>query len=41
MEGLMEAGPWLVKLHLADNGIDGKGKEGENGLSEFIQTLTW
>ncbi|XP_077847668.1 uncharacterized protein LOC114676259 isoform X4 [Macaca mulatta] len=40
MEGLMEAGPWLVKLHLADNGIDGKGKEGENGLSEFIQTLT-
>ncbi|XP_070947135.1 uncharacterized protein [Macaca nemestrina] len=40
MEGLMEAGPWLVKLHLADNGIDGKGKEGENGLLEFLQTLT-
>nr|XP_021525253.1 uncharacterized protein LOC110568017 [Aotus nancymaae] len=40
IEGLMEAGPWLVKLHLADNGIGGKGKEGENGLLEFIQTLT-
>lgn len=37
----METGPWLVKLHLADNGIDGKGREGENGLLEFIQTLTW
>ncbi|XP_016797571.3 uncharacterized protein LOC746676 isoform X1 [Pan troglodytes] len=40
IEGLMETGPWLVKLHLADNGIDGKGREGENGLLEFIQTLT-
>ncbi|XP_029795997.1 uncharacterized protein LOC115292183 isoform X2 [Suricata suricatta] len=35
-----EAGPWLVKLYLADNGIDGKGKEGENGLLEFTQILT-
>lgn len=35
------AGPWLVKLYLADNGIDGKGKEGENGLLEFTQILTW
>ncbi|XP_053759738.1 uncharacterized protein LOC109260202 isoform X3 [Panthera pardus] len=34
------AGPWLVKLYLADNGIDGKGKEGENGLLEFTQILT-
>ncbi|GAB5576788.1 uncharacterized protein LOC101098082 isoform X4 [Prionailurus iriomotensis] len=33
-------GPWLVKLYLADNGIDGKGKEGENGLLEFTQILT-
>nr|XP_055239085.1 uncharacterized protein LOC101139279 isoform X3 [Gorilla gorilla gorilla] len=40
IEGLIETGPWLVKLHLADNGIDGKGREGENGLLEFIQTLT-
>ncbi|XP_004834418.1 uncharacterized protein LOC101726050 isoform X2 [Heterocephalus glaber] len=35
---LTEAGPWLVKLHLADNGIDGKG-EGES-LLEFTQMLT-
>ncbi|XP_037683722.1 uncharacterized protein LOC119527598 [Choloepus didactylus] len=40
MKGLSEAGPWLVKLYLVDNGIDGKGKEGENGLLEFIQILT-
>ncbi|XP_074169039.1 uncharacterized protein LOC109455192 isoform X2 [Rhinolophus sinicus] len=40
IKGLTEAGPWLVKLYLADNGIDGKGKEGENGLLEFIQILT-
>ncbi|XP_045395315.1 uncharacterized protein LOC123630070 [Lemur catta] len=38
-EGLTEAGPWLVKLHLADNGIDGKGR-GENDLLEFTQILT-
>uniref|UniRef100_A0A8C2YL52 Uncharacterized LOC102017899 n=1 Tax=Chinchilla lanigera TaxID=34839 RepID=A0A8C2YL52_CHILA len=35
---LAEAGPWLVKLHLADNGIDGKG--GEGGLWEFTRMLT-
>ncbi|XP_039693272.1 uncharacterized protein LOC120582156 isoform X2 [Pteropus medius] len=39
-KGLTEAGPWLVKLYLADNGIDGKGKEGENGLLEFTHILT-
>ncbi|XP_010606502.1 uncharacterized protein LOC104851043 isoform X1 [Fukomys damarensis] len=36
---LTEAGPWLVKLQLADNGIDGKGEEGEN-LLEFTRMLT-
>lgn len=41
IKDLTEAGPWLVKLYLADNGIDGKGKEGENGLLEFIHILTW
>lgn len=41
MEGLTEVGPWLVKLHVADNGIDGKGKEGEDGLLQFIHILTW
>ncbi|XP_063105164.1 uncharacterized protein LOC134476106 [Cavia porcellus] len=35
---LIEAGPWLVKLHLADNGIDGHGEEGS--LLEFTQMLT-
>ncbi|XP_070433841.1 uncharacterized protein [Equus przewalskii] len=40
VKGLTEAGPWLVKLHLADNGIDGKGNEGEKGLLEFTQILT-
>ncbi|XP_008706021.1 uncharacterized protein LOC103678451 isoform X1 [Ursus maritimus] len=40
IKDLTEAGPWLVKLYLADNGIDGKGKEGENGLLEFTQILT-
>lgn len=40
IKDLTEAGPWLVKLYLADNGIDGKGKEGENGLLEFIHILT-
>nr|XP_020141608.1 uncharacterized protein LOC105870043 isoform X3 [Microcebus murinus] len=38
-KGLSEAGPWLEKLHLADNGIDGKGR-GENDLLEFTQILT-
>ncbi|XP_069861644.1 uncharacterized protein [Dipodomys merriami] len=36
-KALAEAGPWLVKLHLADNGIDGK--EGEH-LVEFTRILT-
>lgn len=35
----MEAGPWVVTLHLADNGIDGKGVEGEQ-LLELTGTLT-
>nr|XP_036861228.1 uncharacterized protein LOC118970027 [Manis javanica] len=29
------------KKRKTDNGIDGKGKEGENGLLEFTQILTW
>ena len=41
IKDLIETGPWLVKLYLADNGIDGKGKEGENDLLEFTQILTW
>lgn len=41
IKDLTEAGPWLVKLYLADNGIDRRGKEGENGLLEFTQILTW
>ncbi|KAI5135941.1 Chromodomain-Helicase-Dna-Binding Protein 1-Like [Manis pentadactyla] len=41
IKDLTEAGPWLVKLCLEDNGIDGKGKEGENGFLEFTQILTW
>ncbi|XP_073755355.1 uncharacterized protein [Callorhinus ursinus] len=40
IKDLTDTGPWLVKLYLADNGIDGKGKEGENGLLEFTQILT-
>ncbi|XP_044107438.1 uncharacterized protein LOC122908554 [Neovison vison] len=40
IKDLTEAGPWLVKLYLADNGIDRRGKEGENGLLEFTQILT-
>ncbi|KAM7248631.1 hypothetical protein CapIbe_000670 [Capra ibex] len=40
IKDLIETGPWLVKLYLADNGIDGKGKEGENDLLEFTQILT-
>ncbi|XP_023568787.1 uncharacterized protein LOC111816206 isoform X2 [Octodon degus] len=35
---LAEPGPWLVKLHLADNGIDSKGEEGS--LLEFTRMLT-
>ncbi|XP_057593772.1 uncharacterized protein LOC130854956 [Hippopotamus amphibius kiboko] len=41
IKDLTDAGPWLVKLYLADNGIDGKGKEGENDLLEFTHILTW
>ncbi|KAM7337144.1 hypothetical protein ACRRTK_003263 [Alexandromys fortis] len=36
---LMEAGPWVVTLHLADNSIDGTGVEGEQ-LLELTGTLT-
>lgn len=36
----MEAGPWVATLHLADNSIDGTGKDGEQ-LPELEQTLTW
>ncbi|XP_018415860.1 PREDICTED: uncharacterized protein LOC108790144 [Nanorana parkeri] len=32
-------GPWVTKLHLADNGIDAMGKERETGLLEFSQLL--
>ncbi|OBS57986.1 hypothetical protein A6R68_10887, partial [Neotoma lepida] len=35
----MEAGPWVVTLHLADNSIDGTGKQGEQ-LLELTGTLT-
>nr|XP_033814774.1 RING-box protein 2 isoform X2 [Geotrypetes seraphini] len=35
------AGPWLAKLHLADNGIDGRGNEGEAGVLEFTQLLSY
>ncbi|XP_021089028.1 uncharacterized protein LOC106022000 isoform X2 [Mesocricetus auratus] len=37
---LMEAGPWVVTLHLADNSIDRTGKEGEQ-LLDLTRTLTW
>ncbi|XP_060622735.2 uncharacterized protein [Anolis sagrei] len=33
-------GPWLAKLHLADNGVDGRFKQREENLWEFIQLLT-
>ncbi|XP_051839321.1 uncharacterized protein LOC127553002 [Antechinus flavipes] len=39
-KGSSEIGPWLIKLNLADNGIDGRGKEGERGVLKFIQLLT-
>lgn len=35
----MEAGPWVVALHLADNSIDRTGVEGEQ-LLELTRTLT-
>ncbi|XP_069053560.1 uncharacterized protein [Lepisosteus oculatus] len=34
-----EIGPWLAKLHLADNGIDDNGKEGITGPLKFAQVL--
>ncbi|KYO33897.1 hypothetical protein Y1Q_0024516 [Alligator mississippiensis] len=36
-----EIGSWLVKLHLADNGIDGRGKGGQNMVLEFTQFLIY
>ncbi|XP_054983652.1 uncharacterized protein LOC129402199 [Sorex araneus] len=39
-KGLAEAGPWLVKLSLADNGIDGRGEGGEGCLLGFIRLLS-
>ncbi|CAH2246511.1 Hypothetical predicted protein [Pelobates cultripes] len=33
-------GPWVSKLHLADNGIDSRGKEGEIRVLEFTQLLS-
>ncbi|KAL1782656.1 hypothetical protein HispidOSU_029510 [Sigmodon hispidus] len=38
-KSLMEAGPWVSTLHLADNSIDGTGKEAEQ-LPELTRTLT-
>ncbi|KAM4771176.1 uncharacterized protein WCC33_003010 [Rhinophrynus dorsalis] len=35
-----DPGPWVSKLHLADNGIDAMGKEGETGVLEFAQLLS-
>ncbi|XP_050996631.1 uncharacterized protein LOC127184343 [Acomys russatus] len=39
VRSLMESGPWVVTLHLADNSIDGMGAEGER-LLEFTRALT-
>ncbi|XP_019388543.1 PREDICTED: uncharacterized protein LOC109308599 isoform X2 [Crocodylus porosus] len=36
-----EIGSWLVKLRLADNGIDGRGKGGQNMVLEFTQFLIY
>ncbi|XP_056419087.1 uncharacterized protein LOC130360581 isoform X2 [Hyla sarda] len=33
-------GPWVSKLHLDNNDIDARGKEGETGLLEFSQLLS-
>ncbi|XP_044525388.1 uncharacterized protein LOC123241954 [Gracilinanus agilis] len=40
-KGSSQTGPWVIKLHLDDNGIDGRGKEGERGVLEFTQLLTY
>ncbi|KAJ1090562.1 hypothetical protein NDU88_003692 [Pleurodeles waltl] len=37
----VEVGAWITKLHLADNGIDGRGEEGEIGVLGFIQILSF
>lgn len=37
----VEPGAWITKLHLADNGIDGRGEEGEIGVLGFIQILSF
>ncbi|XP_069753985.1 ribonuclease inhibitor isoform X2 [Narcine bancroftii] len=34
-----QIGPWLSKLHLADNGIDGRGNEGKIGAMKFTEML--
>ncbi|KAM8953207.1 uncharacterized protein RCH25_044009 [Pelodytes ibericus] len=34
-----QPGAWVSKLHLADNGIDAKGKEGDIGVLVFTQLL--
>ncbi|XP_040204736.1 uncharacterized protein LOC120936456 isoform X2 [Rana temporaria] len=33
-------GPWVTKLHLADNGIDAMGEKKETGVLEFSQLLS-
>ncbi|KAM4693136.1 uncharacterized protein O3C94_003857 [Discoglossus pictus] len=33
-------GPWVSKLHLADNGIDAMGQERDTGVLEFSQLLS-
>nr|XP_020648299.1 uncharacterized protein LOC110078458 isoform X2 [Pogona vitticeps] len=35
-----DPGPWLAKLHLSDNAIDGKFNQGEKNLWKFILLLT-
>ncbi|XP_061492873.1 uncharacterized protein LOC133389369 [Rhineura floridana] len=35
-----DSGPWLAKLHLADNAIDGRFNQREQNIWEFIQLLT-
>ncbi|OCT81106.1 uncharacterized protein LOC108717135 [Xenopus laevis] len=39
-KGLVVPGPWVSKLHLADNGIDAMGNEGKIGVLEFSQLLS-
>ncbi|NP_001357811.1 uncharacterized protein LOC102635744 [Mus musculus] len=39
VKSLAQAGPWIVTLCLADNSIDGTGREGEP-LLEFTRTVT-